>query len=285
MIKDLEFVILGGGKGTRNYPHAKGLPHKCLLPLGSMKIIDVIMSQIIAAGAKHITIIVSDEYAKKAFEDNFMPEPDVEKKFEQTGNIAGLELMRETRIPDDVEIRYVIQPEPKGVGDALARAYSGKSILMIWPDDVVMPSGKSVFQRALDQYNGIGNMVVTRKVEDPSRWGIIEDGFYVEKPKQSKSDQAAIGFCILDKKVCEELLQDAKNFDGVGELTHIPALNRVIENDPEVMALKTIPLTETDTYLNCGDIAGYEKSLLYSLLHESKFAKENLDFAGAFYKC
>ena len=65
--ENLEFVILAAGKSTRNYPHSKGIPHKSLVPFGSRKIIDFIMSQIILAGGKHITIVVADDAAIEAF--------------------------------------------------------------------------------------------------------------------------------------------------------------------------------------------------------------------------
>ena len=50
---DLEFIILAAGKSTRNYPHSKGIPHKSLIPLGSRKVIDHIIRELISSGAKY----------------------------------------------------------------------------------------------------------------------------------------------------------------------------------------------------------------------------------------
>ena len=90
--KDLEFVILAAGKSTRNYPHSKGIPHKCLMPFGSIKIIDYIMNQIVEAGGKYITIVVPDESSINYFNDCFKKEPDMEEKFEKKGKKDSLEL-------------------------------------------------------------------------------------------------------------------------------------------------------------------------------------------------
>jgi UTP-glucose-1-phosphate uridylyltransferase len=285
-MENLEFVILAAGKSTRNYPQSKGLPHKTLLPLGDAKVIDAILSQIIDAGGKHVTIVISDTDAQKAFEKNFVPDPEVEAKFKSSGNIIGLELLRSIRIPEDVNIKYVLQPTPRGTGHAAALAYrkiknSGRAMVMSWSDDVILSKGPSVYRRAIKEFESTGcrgNIVVTRRVEDPSRWGIVEDGFYVEKPKESKSNEAGIGFCIFDRAVCLELLKDVEQHDGEKEMTFIPSLNRVIEQDPGVMKIRTIPLAENDKYLDCGNIKEYEKALIYSLLKHSKFADENTEF-------
>ena len=32
MYENIEFVVACAGKSTRNYPHSKGIAHKCLMP-------------------------------------------------------------------------------------------------------------------------------------------------------------------------------------------------------------------------------------------------------------
>ena len=299
---NLEFVILAAGKSTRNYPHSKGIPHKSLVPFGSRKVIDFIMQQIVLAGGKHITIVVADNAAIEAFEQCFSREPEIEKKFETKGKIKSLELLQSLYIPDDVEIRFQIQEKPKGTGHAVGRVYNeikntGRNIVMIWPDDIVLCDKKStdaykatpIYKRAVDEYIKMGckgNLGITRPVEDPSRWGIIDEGYFKEKPKDSKSNQAAFGLFIFDKAVCEKLYESSKAMDegkaveGIvgGELAFADALNKTIDEDPTTQKIHTIPMLDSDTYLDCGSIEGYEKALLYTLLTESEFEEENLEF-------
>jgi UTP-glucose-1-phosphate uridylyltransferase len=298
----LEFVILAAGKSTRNYPHSKGLPHKSLVPFGSRKVIDHIMRQIIESGGKHVTIVVSEDDAKKAFEQCFRREPEIENKFTNKGNMVGLELLQSLYVPENIDIKYVMQPEPKGTGHAAGLAYesirkTGRNMVMIWPDDIILADRYArfaedrvpIYKRAVDRYvteGGRGNVVITRYVKDPSRWGVVDKGYYREKPKDASSHEAAVGFCIFDREVCEEILRETKALDrgeevaGLvgGELTFIPALNRVIDGDPKVMKIRTVPMQPTDIYLDCGSIEGYEKALLYTLLTESKFNRDNLRF-------
>ena len=297
---NLEFVVLAAGKSTRNYPHSKGIPHKSLVPFGSRKVIDFIMHQIILAGGKHVTIVVADDAAIESFEQCFVREPEIEQKFEKKGNLKALELLQSTYIPDDVEINYVIQERPRGTGHAVGRVYdkirdTGRNIVMIWPDDVVLSDKtktsetNNIYKRAIDEYikmGGHGNLGVTRSVDDPSRWGIIDDGFFKEKPKNSKSNQAAFGLFIFDKKVCEKLYTASLAVDRgekvpglVGdELVFADALNETIMEDIATQKIHTIPMLDTDIYLDCGCIEGYEKALLYTLLTESEFKTENLEF-------
>ena len=298
---DLEFVILAAGKSTRNYPHSKGIPHKSLIPLGSRKVIDHIIKEMINSGAKHITIVCSDEKAKEAFELCFTKEKNIEDKFKKSGNIIGLELLQSLYIPDNIEIKYVIQKEPKGLGHAIGLANmvaNGRHLVIRVPDDIVIPNHcaknpelrKPVVQRCIEKYiaDGIGgNMFVTRHVNDPSRWGIIDEGIFKEKPKESKSNEAFQTLAILDAKIGKRLEEVAKHVDTKGteeynlwetegkEIHFDKYLNEEVKKDPEKMSIRTFPIAKTDTYLDCGTLQGYEEALLYTLLKESVFKERN----------
>ncbi len=302
---DLEFIILAAGKSTRNYPHSKGIPHKSLIPLGSRKVIDHIIRELISSGAKHITIVCSDEKAKEAFELCFTKEQKIEDKFKKNGNIIGLELLQSLYVPDDVEIKYVIQKEPKGLGHAIGLANkvaNGRHLVVRVPDDIVLPNHcspdselrKPAVRRCIEKYlaDGVGgNMFITRHVKDPSRWGIIEDGIFKEKPKESKSDEAFHTLAILDKKVGKHLEEVAEKIDTVGteeydlwakegkEIHFDKYLNEEVQKDPKNMAIRTFPIAKTDTYLDCGTLQGYEEALLYTLLKESVFKERNKEIA------
>ena len=302
----LEFVILAAGRGTRNYPHSKGIPHKSLVPFGSQKVIDYLVKDIIAAGAKHITIVCSDESAKKAFQACFTHEKDVEDKFERKGNTLELELLKSLYLPENIDLKFVIQKQALGTGHAIGLVHNSisdkhRNIVMLWGDDIVLPdyivneyktAPKTILTRAVERYlsDGYGgNLIATRKVKDPSRWGIVENGVYIEKPKKSKSNEAAFCFAIFDYKVTEKLGIDSKLIDEGkepvykdgfvgGEYIFIPALNATVLEDKHKQHLRTVKMKSDEIYLDCGSLAGYEKALIYSLLTSSAYAKENLMF-------
>jgi UTP-glucose-1-phosphate uridylyltransferase len=285
---DLEFVIMAGGKSTRNYPQSKGLPHKSLMPFGDHKIIDEIMARLVDAGARHITIVVSNESVVKYFSDSFRVEPEVESKFEKSGDARPLNLLRDVRLPDDMDIKYVIQEKPLGTGQAMGLAYdkikdSGRGLVMVFPDDMfVAENGAAhIYSRAVRQYlanGGRGNLAITRLVDDPSRWGIVQNGMLIEKPPHADSRDAAVGFIIFDKSVGREFYADigrierGEKIEGLisGELPYTLALNRSVEKDPK-NAIQICRAEKDDIYLDCGTLAGYREALLYSLNKLSVF--------------
>jgi len=301
-VENIEFVILAAGKSTRNYPHSKGLPHKSLLPIGSVKIIDKIMKEAIEAGVRHITIVVSDEHAKKAFESCFTREEKIERKFEKSGNSVGLELLQSLYVPEDIEIRYVIQKEPKGLAHAIglaAAAAPGRAILWRYPDDLVVPrhvkrKPRPLVARMLDKYveeGGRGNMFATRIVDDPARWGVIDNGVFLEKSTTTTSRDASCVAVIVDPSFAALLAEVANRADTGGTAEHKIAsegaeihfanyINDFIAANPE-MRIRAFPMNRDDIYLDGGTIQGYEEAVLYSLLHESRFAKRNRRVAKA----
>ncbi len=286
MIENIEFVVLLAGKSTRNYPQSKGLPHKALMPFGDRKVIDTVMENLVNAGAKYFTFIVSDMQTVHAFENCFTHEGYIETKFQEKGMHEQVKLLQSCYLPAGVKINYVIQDKPLGTGHAVgiaANTAEGRSIAMVLPDDIVLSEkGETVYQRAVKNYKG-GNVIITRPVEDPSRWGIVENGRYVEKPKESTSNESGIAMMIFDPVVVKKL-QTAANVveQGIadsglvgGELAWAHALNTAIEEDEAKQKIKTIPLGENDVYLDCGQIKEYERASLYMLIKNSIYKEEH----------
>ena len=161
---------------------------------------------------------------------------------------------------------------------------NGRHLVVRVPDDIVLPNHavkdaelrKSVVRRCIEKYiaDGIGgNMFITRHVKDPSRGGIIDDGIFT--------------LAIFDKKVAKRLEEVAKRIDSVGteeynlwetegkEIHFDKYLNEEVKKDSKNMAIRTFPISKTDTYLDCGTLQGYEEALLYTLLKESVFKEKN----------
>jgi hypothetical protein len=272
------------------------------MPIGSVKIIDKIMREPIEAGIKSISIVVSDEKARDAFEACFTREANVEEKFEKSGNTVGLELLQSLYIPKDVRIRYVIQSEPKGLAHAIGLAAAGaKGRPLIWryPDDLVMNrhvrrGGKPFVARLIEKYiedGGRGNLFATRKVKDPSRWGVIDGGVFLEKSKATTSRDCSCVAVAADPDFAAVLAGVAARADSPGtkeydlwqsgtEIHFADYINEFVSSRPK-MAIRTFPLSRDDIYLDGGTIQGYEEAVLYSLLHESRFARENRKVAKA----
>ena len=67
MYDNIEFVICCGGESTRNFPHAKGIAHKSLMPFGDIRLIDHVLGDIIRIGGRHITIVSCANQVIKMF--------------------------------------------------------------------------------------------------------------------------------------------------------------------------------------------------------------------------
>ncbi|MBN1783550.1 MAG: hypothetical protein JW812_01125 [Alphaproteobacteria bacterium] len=279
MITDLQFIVLLGGRSTRNYPHSKGLPHKALLPFGDFKVINFILQNIYDAGGRDVNFVIAESENTVFFNNCFKREPAVEAKFENKHHL--LALLKQCYLPDDLKIDFTIQSNPLGIGHAIAlAAKNDRNAYVVLPDDVILSQGVHPFTRAVLEYEKTkqGNIVITRPVDDPSRWGIIEHGMYVEKPKQSTSNEAVISSLILDKAVIRHYKSAVAALDAhentADKITQVDAINFEVQRDPS-MKIRTVPLSENDLYLDCGTIAGYEKALLYTLLKKSYFKNEN----------
>ena len=295
-INEIEFIILLAGKSTRNYPHAKGLAHKSLIPFGSRKIIDYIMSEITEAKGTSVSLVVSSKEAQKSFENCFSREKDVEQKLKKSNNLIGLELLKSIYIKSNLNINYIIQKKPKGLAHAIglvANKIKNKHFAIILPDDIIVThDGVSIIKKVVDQYLADdigGNLFLTREVEDTSRWGIIENGIFKEKPKATTSNEASSMFFILDKNFVKTLGDLAKKMAKFGtrenrlskrgtEFHYADYINEFIKNSDKNMKIRTYKLDPKDTFLDCGTIDGYEKALLYTLINNSSFNKENVDF-------
>jgi dTDP-glucose pyrophosphorylase len=258
-MNDLEIVVLAAGKSTRSYPLSKGIAHKSLLPLGSKKIIDYVIDYIIDAKMKHITFVVADSCAERAFKDCI------------------------DYTQDNMEIKFVYQSVPKGLSHAIGLASvvsRNRDLLVILPDDVFFNQNEfNPLKLLIDRYTSsefCRNVFLSRKVRDYTRWGIIENGFLREKPKEAASFSASVMCFTIDKIVVESIFLDMEKILIAGEEVHYSYyLNRAIE-EKKTPAIQTIDVDKYNAkYLDCGTIKGYEEALIYFLLTHSENKEAN----------
>lgn len=202
-------VIPAAGLGTRFLPATKAQP-KEMLPIVDKPTIQYIVEEAVAAGIEEILIITGRN--KKAIEDHFDKSVELEDELESNNKEELLELVQD--ISNMVDIYYIRQKEPKGLGHAVSRArtFVGDEPFAVMLGDDIVDSKVPCLKQLIDCYSKYKTSVLgVQPVSeaDVSKYGIIngieiEDRVYkvkdmVEKPKPSEapSNIAILGRYIL----------------------------------------------------------------------------------------
>src|SRR5690625_4343155 len=116
MKKIKKAIIPAAGLGTRFLPATKAMP-KEMLPIVDRPTIDYIVEEAIASGIEDIIIVTGK--GKRSIEDHFDHNFELEESLKEKGKFNLLEKINAT---SDVEIHYIRQKEPKGLGHAVWRS-------------------------------------------------------------------------------------------------------------------------------------------------------------------
>jgi len=177
-------IILAGGSGTRLYP-ATQVVSKQLLPVYDKPMVYHPLTTLMLAGIRDILLIST---------------PQDTHRFEQLlgdGSRWGIQL------------RYAIQPEPKGIPQAFiigADFIGNDSCALILGDNIFYGQNLSPDLQAATESSS-GATIFAYPVHDPERYGVIEFDknrkvlSIEEKPKQPKSRYAQTGFAVYDNEV------------------------------------------------------------------------------------
>lgn len=221
MKKIRKAVIPAAGLGTRFLPATKAQP-KEMLPIVDKPTIQYIVEEAVASGIEDILIITGR--GKRAIEDHFDHSVEMELFLENKGQLELLNSVK--RISNMVEIHYVRQKEPLGLGHAIfcARKFVGNEPFAVMLGDDVIVSKKPCLSQLIDVYRDYqGTVLGVQRVDSTqvSKYGIVEhSGVYtrtlrvkdlVEKPRPEKapSNIAILGRYIIEPEI-------------FGVLKHIP---------------------------------------------------------------
>jgi UTP--glucose-1-phosphate uridylyltransferase len=236
MSKVKKAIIPAAGLGTRFLPATKAMP-KEMLPIVDKPTIQYIVEEAIESGIEDIIIVTGK--GKRAIEDHF------DSAFELEENLARkekFELLEEVRKPGNVDIHYIRQKEPRGLGHAIwcARKFIGNEpFAVLLGDDIVQAKIPSLKQ-LMNMYDKVGSSVIGVQpvpMEETNRYGIIDpsrqDGRmyevrnFVEKPpvELAPSNLAILGRYILTPEIFD-LLENQQTGSG-GEIQLTDAIQRL----------------------------------------------------------
>lgn len=107
-------IIPAAGLGTRFLPATKAQP-KEMLPIVDKPTIQYIIEEAVASGIEEILIITGK--SKRAIEDHFDKSVELEMQLKESGKDDLLKIVED--ISNLVDIHYIRQKEPKGLGHAI----------------------------------------------------------------------------------------------------------------------------------------------------------------------
>ena len=224
-------IIPAAGLGTRFLPATKAQP-KEMLPIVDKPTIQYIIEEAVASGIEEILIITGRN--KKSIEDHFDKSIELELELEKSGKMEMLEMVR--NISDMVDIHYIRQKEPKGLGHAIhcAKSFVGDEPFAVMLGDDVVDNDVPCLKQLMDCYDEYKTTILgVQEVapENVNKYGIvngihIEDKVYkvkdlVEKPsiEEAPSNIAILGRYIITPKIFEILENTAPGKGGEIQLT------------------------------------------------------------------
>lgn len=239
MKKVRKAIIPAAGLGTRFLPATKAMP-KEMLPIVDKPTIQYIVEEAIASGIEDIIIVTGK--GKRAIEDHFDNAYELEQILMKQGKLDLLEKVKE---PSKVDIHYIRQKEPKGLGHAVwcARNFIGDEPFAVLLGDDIVQAETPCLKQLIDQYEQTFSSVIgVKQVPDNEthRYGIIDPleqhgrryqvRQFVEKPAPgtAPSNLAIMGRYILTPEIFLFLEKQEAGAGGEIQLTDaIQKLNQI----------------------------------------------------------
>lgn len=234
-------IIPAAGLGTRFLPATKAQP-KEMLPIVDKPTIQYIVEEAIESGIEDIIIVTGRN--KRAIEDHFDKSYELEEELRKKGKQDLLSQVQD--ISNLVDIHYIRQKEPKGLGHAIhcAKSFIGNEAFAVLLGDDIVNSEVPCLKQMISIYNEYKTTVLGVQhvpQEDIPKYGIVsckqvDDRVYkvkdlVEKPdiENAPSNIAILGRYIISPHIFE-FLESATPGKG-GEIQLTDALKSLISNE------------------------------------------------------
>ncbi len=239
MKKVRKAIIPAAGLGTRFLPATKAMP-KEMLPIVDKPTIQYIVEEAVASGIEDIIIVTGK--GKRAIEDHFDNAFELETNLMEKQKYA---LLEKVQAPSKVDIHYIRQKEPKGLGHAVwcARKFIGNEPFAVLLGDDIVQAETPCLKQLMNEYDQTLSSVIgvqTVPENETNRYGIIDPteqngrryqvSNFVEKPAigTAPSNLAIMGRYILTPEIFMFLEQQEKGAGGEIQLTDaIQKLNEI----------------------------------------------------------
>jgi len=217
-------VIPVAGLGTRFLPVTKSMP-KEMLPIIDKPVIHYVVEEAIASGIDDIIFITGR--SKRSIEDYFDDSPELEYHLKQKNQQNLLKIVQD--ISSMVDLHYIRQKEPKGLGDAILTArkhINDEPFAVLLGDDIIVNKTPCTKQ-LIDNFYKYGRSTLAVEevpLEKTGSYGIIkgtplDDSLYVledivekPRPEDAPSNIGAIGRYVFTTEILDCIKETASGF-------------------------------------------------------------------------
>ena len=287
MKKPTKAIIAAAGFGTRFLPQTKAMP-KEMLPLIDKPIIQYVVEELVEAGIRDIIIIGSAN--KRAIEDHFdTPNEELLANLRAGGAKKQPLIDVVNSLSEMANFVYIRQKGPYGNATPLTCAAHlinrDEPVIYTFADDFIAAS-PSRFRQMISAADKLDGAVLScKKITDDAefdRYGVVngqqvEDGVIkmtniVEKPGKANapSDLASVSSYLLPGEFFNYLEQGRSDFDGHGEFTIQPIMQRMIDDGHNFYGVEIT----NGTYYDTGDKLEYLKTVIDFGLRDSNFGED-----------
>lgn len=230
-VKIRKAIIPAAGLGTRFLPATKSQP-KEMMPIVDKPALQYIVEEAVESGIEEILIITGRN--KSSIEDHFDKSIELELELEAK---KKYELLNEVRcISEMINIHYIRQKEPKGLGHAVycAKSFIGNEPFAVLLGDDIVYGKKPCLKQLIEAYEVYRTSILgvqTVNTNDISKYGIIQGEYIkesiykvnslVEKPsiKNAPSNIAILGRYIITPSIFDILENIRPGLGGEIQLT------------------------------------------------------------------
>ncbi|MDD5750134.1 MAG: UTP--glucose-1-phosphate uridylyltransferase [Candidatus Pacebacteria bacterium] len=280
MSSEIKKIILpAAGLGTRFLPLSKAVP-KQFLPLADAPMVSYVVDEAREAGMEEVIFVVNE--ASKNIAGYFQKDAKFEEVLEERGAKDVLEKLKNVSAGlENVAISSVVQPLPRGDGDAVLRAEKavGKGACAVAFFDDVFSSKTPPLSQLLNIFKTSQKTVVGLKKVSPEKlpfYGVagvekIASNIYkikeiTEKPPmgQAPSDLAMCGRYVFTEEIFHYLKKTQPN--AKGEIILAEAVKLMLADGKMVYGCEI-----EGEWLECGNTQEWLKSNLTLCLRHPKY--------------
>jgi UTP--glucose-1-phosphate uridylyltransferase len=259
-------VIPVAGLGTRFLPATKSMP-KEMLPIIDKPVIHYVVEEAIASGIDDIIFVTGR--SKRSIEDYFDDSPELEMHLKSKNKDSMLKIVQD--ISSMVDIHYIRQKEPRGLGDAILTAekhINGEPFAVLLGDDIIVNKTPCTKQ-LINNFHKYGRSTIAVEevpMEKTGSYGIIQgkaldESLYllediIEKPapENAPSNIGAIGRYVFTPEILDCI---KKTNAGVGGEIQLTDGIRLLKEEQQIYAYKF-----TGKRYDTGDKVEYVKAII-----------------------